>query len=101
MCQYCEIEPVFTKDILGHDVYDKDKSQKVLKSGGMYSDLVIGADSEGGIFMEADEGANALWYPNFCPVCGRNLLRYRGHPEDDPRFAEQTLWLERDLAMDE
>ena len=42
MCQYCEIEPVFTKDVLGRDVYDKDKSQKVLKSGGMYSDLVIG-----------------------------------------------------------
>lgn len=28
MCEYCEIEPVFTKDAHGHDVYDKDKSQK-------------------------------------------------------------------------
>lgn len=44
---------------------------------------------------------DVTWYPNFCPVCGRNLLKYRDHPEDDPRFAEQTLWLEHDLAMDE
>ena len=100
MCQYCEIEPVFTKDVLGRDVYDKDKSQKVLKSGGMYSDLVIGADDEGRIFMEADEAANSLWYPNFCPVCGRDL-RPINHPESAPSLAEHFLWLEHDLAMDD
>lgn len=77
MCQYCEIEPAFTTDYHGRNVYDKDKSQKVLDPGGMYSQLVIGTDEDGRVFMEADEVANRLWYPNFCPVCGRALKKKR------------------------
>lgn len=53
------------------------------------------------IYLKANGIYDVTWYPNFCPVCGRNLLKYRDHPEDDPRFAEQTLWMEHDLAMDE
>lgn len=97
MCQYCEIEPVFTTDSHGRNVYDKDKSQKVLDPGGMYSQLVIGTGEDGRVFMEADEVANRLWYPNFCPVCGRDL-RPVNHPESAPRLAEHFLWLERDLG---
>ena len=100
MCEYCELEPVFTTDAHGHDVYDKDKSQKVLDPGGMHSQLVMGTDEDRGIFMEADEGSNRLWYPNFCPVCGRDL-RPVNHPESAPSLAEHFLWLEHDLAMDE
>lgn len=73
MCEYCEIEPVFRKNTRGLRVYNKDESQKVLDPGGMYSQLVIGTDEDGRVFMEADEYANRLWYPNFCPVCGRDL----------------------------
>ena len=100
MCEYCEIEPVFTTDAHGHDVYNKDKSQKVLDSGGMYSQLVMGTDEDDQVFIEADEGANRMWYPNFCPVCGRDL-RPINHPESAPSLAEHFLWLEHDLAMDE
>ncbi len=99
MCEYCEIEPMFKKDILGHSVYDKDKSQKALDPGGMYSQLVMGTDEDEQVFIEADEGANRLWYPNFCPVCGRDLRPVS--PESDPSLAEHFLWLEHDLAMDE
>lgn len=97
MCEYCEIEPMFKKDILGHSVYDKDGSQKVLDPGGMYSQLVMGTDEDEQVFIEADEGANRLWYPNFCPVCGRDL-RTINHPESAPSLAEKFLWLERDLG---
>lgn len=100
MCEYCEIEPVFTTDAHGHDVYDKDKSQKVLDPGGMYSQLVMGTDEDDQVFIEADEGANRMWYPNFCPVCGRDLKPIN-HPESAPSLAEHFLWLEHDLAMDE
>ena len=61
MCEYCEIEPMFKKDILGHSVYDKDGSQKVLDPGGMYSQLVMGTGEDEQVFIEADEGANRLW----------------------------------------
>ena len=97
MCQYCEIEPAFTTDSRKRKVYDKDESQKVLDPGGMYSQLVIGTDEDGRVFMEADEVANRLWYPNFCPVCGRDL-RPVNHPESAPSLAERFLWLERDLG---
>lgn len=72
-CEYCGIMPAYKKDILGKAYYDKYDSQKVLSCGGMHCDLVIGADQDGKIFMEADEGDDLLWYPNFCPVCGRDL----------------------------
>lgn len=97
MCEYCEREPVFTTDALGRDVYDKDKSQKALDPGGMYSQLVMGTDEDEQVFIEADEGENRLWYPNFCPVCGRDL-RPINHPESAPSLAERALWLERDLG---
>ena len=97
MCEYCEIEPVFAKDAHGHDVYDKDKSQKALDPGGMYSELVMGTDEDEQVFIEADEGANRMWYPNFCPVCGRDL-RPVNNPESAPSLAEKFLWLERDLG---
>lgn len=73
MCEYCEIKPVFKKDILGYSVYNKEESQRVLRPGGMHSDLVMGVDSNGKIYLEADEGQDFLWYPAFCPVCGRSL----------------------------
>lgn len=66
-----------------------------------WAQLHIGCDEDYKIYLKANGIYDVTWYPNFCPVCGRNLLRYRDHPEDDPRFAEQTLWLEHDLAMDE
>lgn len=97
MCLYCEIEPVFTTDAHGQDVYDKDKSQKVLDPGGMYSQLVMGTDEDNQVFIEADEGANRLWHPNFCPVCGRDLRPIK-NPESAPSLAEKFLWLERDLG---
>ena len=90
MCQYCEIEPVFTTDSHGRNVYDKDKSQKVLDPGGMYSQLVIGTDKDGRVFMEADEVANRLWYPNFCPVCGRDL-RQSNRPTSGKDLIGQIL----------
>lgn len=73
MCEYCGIKPAFQNNISGHCVYDKEGSQRVLAHGGMHSDLVMGVDENGAVFIESDEGENNLWYPNFCPICGRNL----------------------------
>lgn len=75
MCEYCGIKPAFQNNISGHCVYDKEGSQRVLAPGGMHSDLVMGVDENGAVFMESDEGENNLWYPNFCPICGRNLKK--------------------------
>lgn len=75
MCEYCGIKPAFQNNISGHCVYDKEESQRVLAHGGMHSDLVMGVDENGAVFIESDEGENNLWYPNFCPICGRNLKK--------------------------
>lgn len=87
-CEYCEM------------IRPGEENEKELV-GDEWAQLHIGCDEDYKIYLKANGIYDVTWYPNFCPVCGRNLLRYRDHPEDDPRFAEQTLWLEHDLAMDE
>lgn len=86
-CEYCEmIRP------------GKENEKELV--GDEWAQLHIGCDEDYKIYLKANGIYDVTWYPNFCPVCGRNLLKYRDHPEDDPRFAERFLWLEHDLAMD-
>lgn len=87
-CEYCEM------------IRPGEENEKELV-GDEWAQLHIGCDEDYKIYLKANGIYDVTWYPNFCPVCGRNLLKYRDRPEDDPRFAEQTLWLEHDLAMDE
>lgn len=77
-CEYCGLAPQYEKEYgFGGLQYSKDKSRKILKSSPMYSELIIAADEEGKIYLEADEGDDNdkqfRWYPNFCPACGRPL----------------------------
>lgn len=87
-CEYCEM------------IRPGEENEKELV-GDEWAQLHIGCDEDYKIYLKAKGIYDVTWYPNFCPVCGRNLLKYRYHPEDDPRFAEHFLWLEHDLAMDE
>lgn len=75
MCEYCEIIPQFYEHPLnGKTCYDEEKSQKILHKESWYTYLVIGADKNGKIYIGPYyEGAADFWYPNFCPVCGRDL----------------------------
>lgn len=75
MCEYCEIIPQFYEDPLnGKTYYDEEKSQKILNKESWYTYLVIGADENGKIYIGPHyEGSSDFWYPNFCPVCGRDL----------------------------
>lgn len=87
-CEYCEM------------IRPGEENEKELV-GDEWAQLHIGCDEDYKIYLKANGIYDVTWYPNFCPVCGRNLLKYQDHPEDDPRFAEHFLWLEHDLAMDE
>lgn len=91
MCEYCEkIKPGDENEkILARDVGNE-----------CYDQLVMGRDKEDKIYLRAIGIYDATWYPNFCPVCGRDL-RPVNHPESSPSLAERFLWLEHDLAMDE
>lgn len=77
MCEYCEIIPKLYYSVFsGQMEVDDGESQKILMDGWPKADLVIGADRDGKIYMEAvsDEYLEYIpWYPNFCPVCGRDL----------------------------
>lgn len=86
-CEYCEM------------IRPGEENEKELV-GDEWAQLHIGCDEDYNIYLKASGIYNVTWHPNFCPVCGRNLLKYRDHPEDDPRFAEHFFWLEHDLAMD-
>ena len=87
-CEYCEMirpgdenEKILAQDV-GNEVYDY---------------LVMGCDDEDKIYLRAIGIYDATWYPNFCPVCGRDL-RPINHPESAPSLAEHFLRLERDLG---
>lgn len=77
MCEYCEIIPKLYYSVFsGQMEVDDGESQKILLDGWPQADLVIGADRDGKIYMEAvsNEYLEYMpWYPNFCPVCGRDL----------------------------
>mgnify|MGYP006949205712 FL=1 len=74
-CEYCEM------------IRPGEENEKELV-GDEWAQLHIGCDEDYKIYLKAKGIYDVTWYPNFCPVCGRNLLKYRDHPEDDPRFAE-------------
>lgn len=44
-----------------------------LAYGGVCDSLTIGTDEQGKVFMQASGEGSVNWYPNFCPVCGRDL----------------------------
>lgn len=67
MCKYCERKPIIT----GYEWYPWE-NEEVLESGS-YTDLTIGVDDNSRIYLAACGDDEAIWYPNFCPVCGRPL----------------------------
>lgn len=67
MCKYCERKPVGT----GYKWYPWE-NEEVLESGS-YTNLTIGVDSDSRIYLAANGDDEAIWYPNFCPICGRQF----------------------------
>lgn len=91
-CEYCET------------IRPGEENEKILavdNADGYYDQLVVGCDEDNKIYLRTYGNFGATWYPNFCPVCGRNLLKYSDHPEDDPRFGGHFLRIEHDMATEE
>lgn len=86
-CEYCEM------------IRPGEENEKELV-GDEWAQLHIGCDEDYKIYLKANGIYDVTWYPNFCPVCGRDL-RPANHSESAPSLAEHFLWLEHDLAMDE
>ncbi len=73
-CKYCHIPAAFkTGWLYTHPQYDEDDSMVTLAYGGVCDSLTIGTDEQGKVFMQASGEGSVNWYPNFCPVCGRDL----------------------------
>lgn len=51
--------------------------------GDEWTQLYIGFDEDYKIYLKANGLYDVTWYPNFCPVCGRDL-RPINHPESAP-----------------
>lgn len=81
MCEYCEeIKPGDENEkILARDVGDE-----------CYDQLVMGRDEEDKIYLRAIGIYDATWYPNFCPVCGRDL-RQSNRPASGKDLIGQIL----------
>ena len=80
-CKYCERKPVST----GYE-WRPWENEEILESG-CYTQLKIGVDGNSRIYLAAYGDDDAIWYPNFCPVCGRPLRghrRYTAAIEDVP-----------------
>lgn len=60
MCEYCDTSHPHEEDLVDSGVGDF---------------LSIGADSDGNVYLKAWGNDEALWYPNFCPVCGVGLVK--------------------------
>lgn len=86
-CEYCEM------------IRPGEENEKELAGDDERVQLYIGCDEDYKIYLKANGIYNVTWYPNFCPVCGRDLRHVS--PESDPSLAEHFLWQEHDLAMDE
>lgn len=80
MCEYCERKPAYMN---GKFIYWYNETQ--LDDAG----IVMGLDEHEQIYLSDYEYGNK-WYPNFCPVCGRQL---RGH-------RQYTTTLENALPLD-
>ncbi len=76
MCKYCERKPVFSN---GYHMYYENETD--LGEPG-YAALRIGVDEDGRIYLAALGDDRVIWYPNFCPVCGRPLREHTAAIED-------------------
>lgn len=59
-CEYCEM------------IRPGEENEKELV-GDEWTQLYIGCDKDYKIYLKANGLYDVTWYPNFCPVCGRNL----------------------------
>lgn len=73
-CSLCAIKPYFYEGLRGDEKeYSKHESSRVLSSG-PWSWLKVCKDQNDrlAIYAVGDEDTE-LYYPNFCPECGRKL----------------------------
>ena len=72
MCKYCERKPIFVKNEIFFTI--DNETDLAYKD---FTNLSMGVDKEGRIYIAAYGEGTAIWYPNFCPVCGRSLREHR------------------------
>lgn len=66
MCEYCKVE--IPKDLWW------DIEARIMLTIGGWTTVYIGPDKEGHIgIMAVGDGTSDVYYPNFCPNCGRKL----------------------------
>lgn len=59
VCSFCDIT---------------DKNQRLRVAGSGYTELQVGVDQYGRLYLVAvGEDESDWYYPNFCPKCGKNL----------------------------
>lgn len=78
MCKYCERKPIFTNG------YYREWENEIDLEEPSYVTLRIGVDKNSMIYLSAAGDDKVIWYPNFCPVCGRPLRGHTAAIEDVP-----------------
>lgn len=64
MCKYCDTSRIHEENIVDSGV------------GDFFS---IGIDKSKKVYLSAWCNDEAVWYPNFCPECGRPLKNNQNH----------------------
>lgn len=67
-CKYCTRKPEF--DTYGYFCY-WDSGETV--ASGAYTSLSLGVDENGKMVIVAYGDDQAVYYPSYCPACGRKL----------------------------
>lgn len=68
MCKYCSRKPVF-----GYNNNFEEYQNEDSIASGAYTTLDIGVDEEGKLILIAYGDGRAVYYPKYCPECGREL----------------------------
>lgn len=63
MCKYCERKPAYENGVFRYYFNETQLDNAA---------IVMGVEEDGRIYLSDYEYAS-YWYPNFCPVCGRQL----------------------------
>lgn len=66
-CRYCSRKPVFDDGYFNAFENEEDVGN------GCYTGLTIGIDIDGNLIISACGDDRSVYYPKYCPECGRKL----------------------------
>lgn len=69
-CRYCNRKPEFDKS---GSFYEWDNEEEIAQ--GPWTLMYAGVDEKGRMILTASGDGRAVYYPKYCPECGRKLNR--------------------------